>query len=151
MKKFIQIPAYIWAVICMLLIPITFMGNNGFAKQLAKLPFMKVNPIYTGGDPDRSYQVDSLTITINKPVFEALIGESTKGFVQVRFSPAGSLPSTIVQSIDFNNDGSNDFYLAINTKTGDTEYRAQNTLCAGLNVSSRVKKDWVVRINLVKE
>jgi hypothetical protein len=151
MKKLIQIPAYLWAVVCMLLIPITFMGNNGFAKQLAKLPFMKVNPIYTGGDPDRSYQVDSLHITINKPVFQALIGESSKGFVQVRFSPAVSLPATIAQSIDFNNDGSSDFYLTINTVTGDTEYRSQNKLCTGLNVSSRLKKDWVVRINLVKE
>jgi len=151
MKRFITIPAYLWAVACMLLIPVTFMGNNGFAKQLARLPFMKVNPIYTGGETDRSYQKDSLTITINKPVFEALIGENSKGFVQIRFAPADSLPKTIIQSIDYNNDGTNDFDLTIHTINGDTKYESRNEHCTGLNVSSKVKKDWVIRINLLKE
>ncbi|BDX38806.1 hypothetical protein CYCD_21610 [Tenuifilaceae bacterium CYCD] len=147
MKQLLSIPAYIWAIICMLLIPATFIGNTQFAKQLARLPFMKVNPIYSGGDIDRSYQQDSITVTINKPVFAALIGTSSKGFVQVTFS--GKLPETINSAIDYNSDNQPDFNVTINTATNSTKFEALSENVTGLNVSSRVKDCWIVRANIL--
>jgi hypothetical protein len=147
MKRFLAIPAYIWAVICMLLIPATFMGNYFFAQKLSTAPFMKVNPVYTGGDSIRSYLQDSMTITINKPVFESLIGTSRKGFVQVKFS--GELPDVIESTIDYDNNGKSDFGLNINTKTGDTKLDAMSNYVSALDVSSKVKDYWIVRVKIM--
>lgn len=133
-------------MICVLLIPITFVGNDYFARQFARLPFMKVNPIYTGGDIARSYVQDDMTITINKPVFESLVGSSSKGFVQVKFSGVKQLPTLIHQAIDYNDDGEPDFNLDINTLTGDTKFESLSEYVSALNVSSKVKNDWVVRV-----
>ena len=118
---------YIWAIICVLLIPITFMGNMYFSKQLVKLPFMRVNPVFTGGEINRVIEDNDLTISIYKPVFEALIGESSRGFVQVKFSTKDKLPETIDRIIDYNNDGVNDFRLIVNTKTGATGIEPLNS------------------------
>jgi hypothetical protein len=147
MKRLLSIPAYIWAIICMFLIPITFMGNNFFAQKLSTLPFMKVNPVYTGGDSIRSYQQDSLLITINKPVFESLIGTSRKGFVQVRFS--GELPGIINSTIDYDNDNKPDFSLKINTVTGDTKLETLSENVTALDVSSKVKDYWITRVRIL--
>lgn len=151
MKKLIPIFAYTWAFFCVLLIPITFVGNYQFASLLAKMPFMKVNPVFTGGEIDRTIEKDSLKIIINKPVFEALIGKSSKGFVQIKFSGNNQLPNIIKQEIDFNNDGSSDFILNINTISNITKLEPLSKNIKGLIISSKVKKDWIVRVRIANE
>ena len=146
MKKLSSIPSYIWAIFCMFLIPITFMGNDSFAKKIATLPFMKVNPVYTGGDSLFSYQQDSIVITVNKPVFAALTGTSNNGYVQVKYT--GKLPENIQSRIDYNQDGHADFDLNINTLNGETKLNALTAGVKELQVSSKVKDYWVVRVNL---
>jgi len=148
MKKLRTIPAYLWAIACVFLIPVTFIGNDGFAKQLAKLPFMKVNPIYSGGEIDRIVGDSSLKITIYKPVFEALIGESSTGFVQVKFEGDSLLPDKINSEIDFDNDGKTDFKLEIDTRNNQTQFEDFNQLVTGLSVSQKVKDYWIARIEL---
>lgn len=149
MKKFLAIPAYTWAIACALLLPITFIGNDFFAQKLALLPFMKVNPKYTGGDVDRYYTKDSLTTTIYKPVFAALTGQSSKGFVQVKYSAAKQLPAIIHSTVDYNNDSKADFTLSINTTTGDTKLNPLSNDVLRVNVSSKVKDYWIVRVNVL--
>lgn len=149
MKRLLSVPAYIWAIICMLIIPVTFMGNDYFAGKMATLPFMKINPVYTGGDSARCFMQDSMTITINKPVFESLIGKPRKGFVQVKYS--GILPDLIHSNIDYNNDGQPDFYVDINTSTGETNLEALSLYVSGLEVSSKVNDFWIVRVKLLNE
>ena len=148
-KNPLTIPAYIWAIICMLLIPVTFIGNNYFAQKFAHLPFMKVNPKFTGGDIARSYEKDSLNITIYKPVFESLIGTSTNGFVQVKFSGAKQLPSLIHSVIDYDGDGKPDFDLNINTLTNDTKFESFSKYVTKIDVSSKVKDYWIVRVKIL--
>jgi hypothetical protein len=148
MKKLLSIPAYLWAIICMLLIPVTFMGSSGFARELAKLPFMKIHPAFSGGEADRSYLSDSLTITVNKPVFPALFGESKNGFVQVKFSGRKPLPPMIRDTIDYNKDGSADFTVGINTTSGETSIHSLNEKVQTTCLSAMVKEAWIVRVDL---
>jgi hypothetical protein len=149
MKKLISIPAYLWAVMCFLLVPITFIQNGAFAKQLAKLPFMKVHPIYSGGELNRKYQEDSLFIAVNQPVKAALFNDS-KQMVQVTFSTKGQLPEWIDQTIDYNFDASPDFEVVINTLNGETKLTPLSTTVKSLYASSKVKENWVIRVNLEK-
>jgi hypothetical protein len=148
MKKLMIFPAYLWAAICILLIPVTFIGNNGLAKHLARLPFMKINPVYSGGDLNYTTDHDGLVIMVNNPVFEALIGESRRGFVQVAFSCQPELPATIEEAIDYDKDGLDDFNVNIDTGSGETTLQPLNKDVLSLNTSSRVKDSWVIRVNL---
>jgi hypothetical protein len=150
MKKILTIPAYIWAVACFMLIPVTFIKNDALALQLAKLPFMKIHPKYNGGELNRKYEKDGLGIAVNKAVYAALFGEGSKGFVQVTFSAQGQLPELINQTIDYNFDASPDFEVVINTLNGETKLTPLNTTVKSLYASSKVKENWVIRINLEK-
>jgi hypothetical protein len=149
MKTLVAIIAYTWAIICMLLIPVTFIGNNFFAGKLAQMSFMKINPVYSGGEANIIYQKDSLNITINKPVFAALFGSSREGFVQVRFAGNKAIPSQIIQDIDYDGDTQTDFNLVISTATGNTVFKPLSKNVREVIVSSRVKEDWVVRVRVL--
>lgn len=149
MKKLLTIPAYIWAVVCMLLVPVTFIGNNYFAHEMARLPFMKVNSKFTGGDVAKSYVQDSLNITVNNPVFASLFGLSKEGFVQVRFSGLRTLPESIDCTIDYDADNKPDFRLNINTLTADTKIEPLSPYVSKVMVSSKVKNDWIVRVKIL--
>jgi hypothetical protein len=148
MKRLLTIPAYLWAIACLLIVPIAFYSNDSLAKQLAKLPFMKIHPRYSGGEVYKTYQKDSLKITVNKPVFESLIGKSRNGFVQVMFSAERTLPAEIDENIDYDDDGNPDFRVCINTATGATNITSMTPLVKSLLASSRVYDNWIIRINL---
>ena len=149
MKKFLSITAYTWAFVCVLIVPLTFIGNNYFAHKLATLPFMKINPKYSGGEVSRTYNKDSLIISIGKPVFPSLFGSAGKGFVQVKFSGRDKLPEIINQTIDYDNDGRPDFTIRINTVANETEFSSMSPLFTGLNISSRVKNYWLIRADMI--
>jgi hypothetical protein len=148
MKKPMIVPAYLWAAICVLLIPVTFIGNDGLARQMARLPFMKINPVYSGGELQRTIEKEGLIIAINNPVFVALIGESRRGFVQIRFAGRPQLPAAIQEAIDYNGDSTPDFHVDINTVSGVTTLDPLSKDVLSLNASSRVNEDWVIRVNL---
>jgi hypothetical protein len=149
MKKLTAIPAYLWAIVCLLIIPVCFIKNDTFANEMAKLPFMKLHPVYSGGDQAKIITDPELVTTIYKPVFESLFGKSKTGFVQLKFSsPSDTLPLIIKRDIDYNSDNAVDFGIEINTQTGDTKLTPVNTLVRNINISSKVKKNWVVRVNV---
>jgi hypothetical protein len=150
MKKLLAIPAYLWAVVCLLIIPVTFIRNDTFAEQLATLSFMKVHPVYSGGELNRKYQQDSLTISVNKPVSATLLG-SRKQQLQVTFSQKGHLPGIIDQTIDYDFDANPDFKVTINTASGETQLTPLVSDVRSCLASSKVKEDWVIRVNLDKK
>jgi hypothetical protein len=148
MKKILTIPSYIWAIACLLLIPVTFIKNDVLAEQLARLPFMKIHPRYSGGDERISYISDSMNIVIQQPVYEGITGKGKQGFVQVKFRAIGKLPAQIDQDIDYNLDRKADFRIMVDTKNGQTEIKSLTGSPYSLNISSPVKTDWVVRVNV---
>jgi hypothetical protein len=148
MKTILSIIGYSWAVICILLIPLTFIGNGSFANMLAKQSFMKVNARYSGGDIDHYLIKKDYKLEVYKPIFTALIGESSEGFVQVKWVVGKELPPAICDTIDFDNNGAPDFSVNIDTKTGKTELKAFDKNVTNLLISSKVKENWLIRVNL---
>ncbi len=148
MKKILSLPGYVWALACFLLIPVTFMKNDFLAEKLSLLSFMKVHPRFSGGEINRSYLSDGLHITVNKPVYGGIRQRGKHGFVQVRFSAIRTLPDTIYQAIDYDVDGIDDFRVTLVPKTGSTELVSLSASVIDLAVSTPVKNDWVVRVNL---
>jgi len=148
MKKLLAIPAYFWAVLCLVILPVTFIANDKLARHLSELSFMKVHPKFSGGLVAKTHLRDGIQVDVHEPVFPALTGSATKGFVQVTFRAIHMLPPHIHQSIDYNHDGVADFSIRIDTSTGNTELQPMNPLVHGLQLSLAVKDTWVVRINI---
>jgi len=151
MKKFLSVPAYLWAVACFLIIPVTFIRNDALAGQMARLSFMKIHPRFSGGDINRSYLSNGLHVTVNDPVFNGLRQRGRQGFVQVRFAPILEMPDTIREAIDYDLDGHDDFKVTIVPKTGMTNLASQAAAVQEVTVSSPLKTDWVLRVSLHKK
>jgi hypothetical protein len=150
MKKLRIIPAYIWAAICFILIPITFIKNDALAEKLALLPFMKIHPRYSGGDERIAYISNGLHISVFEPVYSGIRGKGPDGFVQVKFAGTNKMPSIINEAIDYDLNGNPDFKVSINTSDGATTLEKLNNRIQSIQVSSKVNDYWVIRVNVVR-
>ena len=200
-KKIRSILAYIWAVLCLVIVFLIFADAN-LPRLFVKATSVKIDPYYSGGTICYDLPSDTLDIKIHEPVFPALIGESKIGFVQMDFYPAhqasgtpsapetagsttpstassttpatasdttsvtagnttpatagnttpatatNALPSHITAPIDFNQDGTLDFILEIDTQTGKTALNVCPSKQMTLGVSTKVHDHWMVRVSL---
>lgn len=134
------------ALVCVLLAGITIIQKDALAIHLTWLSFMQI-PLFSGGEINRSYLSNGLHITVNEPVFKRW-RQQGEGFVQLRFSPIRSMPDTIRESIDYNADGRDDFRILLLPQSGKTEIQPENPAIQGVSVSTALKTDWVIRVNL---
>jgi len=150
MKKIKIISGYLWAILCLIIVLIMFPGLNYFSEQFARLPFMKINPVYSGGEVVQQIDKENYTLQIHKPVFDALIGESSKGFVQITWKLKYKLPELLNDTIDYDADGNIDLIIVINTDDGKTQITALNKNVKTLHASAQTESGWIVRVKLVK-
>jgi hypothetical protein len=148
MKKIQIISGVLWAVVCLVLILFLFPGYNKLSASAANLPFMKINPNYSGGELVREIPTGNYSIVIRKPVFSGLIHERRTGFVQVDWK--GTLPGQLIDTIDYDLDGKPDFSLSINRDKRKTEISSLNPKVGSVRVSVPTSYGWAVRINLQK-
>jgi hypothetical protein len=148
MKKLKVIAGITWAFICLIIIIVLFPGLNSFSESAARLPFMKINPNYTGGEI--AYQIieASCTLDVRRPVFDGLLSEKNKGFVQIDWR--GKVPENISDTIDYNHDNNPDFKIAIDRINTKTTLDALNKKVIGVAVSSPTSYGWAVRVEVMK-
>jgi hypothetical protein len=148
MKKVKIIAGISWAFLGLLLIIILFPGLNSFSVSVSKLPFMKLNSRYTGGDIARQMITANCTLDIRKPVFNGFIKDRSSGFVQLDWH--GNLPETIKDSVDFDGDGKIDFNILINRKDPKTAIEPFNNMVKKVLISTPTSYGWAVRVGLDK-
>ena len=148
MKKVKIIAGISWALFCLILIIILFPGLNSFSLSVSKLPFMKLNPRYTGGEIADQVISKSCTLDIRKPVFNGFLKERNLGFVQLDWH--GTIPDIIKDSIDYNHDGIKDFCVLIDMKNSKTVLDPINRKIKGVLISTQTSYGWAVRIGLIK-
>jgi hypothetical protein len=148
MKKLKITAGIIWAVICLVIIIILFPGLQGFSRSLASLPFMKIHPRYTGGEPLYREINQNCTLVVRKPVFAGLIRERDNGFVQIDWR--GNLSEHLSDTIDTDMDGNPDFIIRVDTRNSETSMISLNKKIGDVNVSTPVSYGWAVRVNLNK-
>jgi hypothetical protein len=137
-----------WAFAGLVLIIILFPGLAGFSGSLAKLPFMKINPNYTGGETAYTEIAPSCTLVVRKPVFDGLWKERKAGFVQIDWR--GTIPDMITDTIDYDRDGSPDFTVSIKTSSAESEVVPISNNARDINVSTPTSYGWALRVNLRK-
>ena len=148
MKKVKIIAGITWAVFCLILIIILFPGLNSFSVSVSKLPFMKLNPRYTGGEMANQIISERCTLDIRKPVFNGFLKESNSGFVQLDWH--GTIPEMIKDSIDYDHDGNQDFCILIDRKNSKTVLDPLKKKVKSVLISTPTSYGWALRVGLVK-
>jgi hypothetical protein len=148
MKKIKIIAGTIWAVSGLLLILILFPGLNSFSVSASKLPFMKINPNYSGGEVAQHITFPDYSIDIRKPVFDGLIKEKKNGFIQIEWR--GNIPEILIDTIDYNLDNMPDFRVMIDRIQTVTEIKSFNSKVGDVIASTQTSYGWAVRINVKK-
>jgi hypothetical protein len=148
MKKVKIIAGICWAFAGLILIIILFPGLNGFSVSVSKLPFMKLNPRYTGGEIASQIITGSCTLDIRKPVFNGFLKDRKSGFVQLDWR--GNIPEMINDSIDYDTDGNKDFCISVNRKESKTSLESFNPKVKGVVISTPTSYGWSVRVGLSK-
>jgi hypothetical protein len=148
MKKLKIIAGVTWAFAGLILIIILFPGLNSFSASASRLPFMKINPNYSGGEVVKQMISDGCTLSVRKPVFDGLLGERKNGFVQIDWR--GQIPEIIKDTIDFNLDGLPDFSVMIMRKEAKTELVPLNREVKKIGISTPTSYGWAIRVELGK-
>lgn len=148
MKKVKIIAGICWAFLGLILIIILFPGLNGFSVSISKLPFMKLNPRYTGGEVASQMITESCTLDIRKPVFNGFLKERKSGFVQLDWR--GNIPEIIKDSIDYDHNGRKDFFILVDRKDSKTELQPFNNKVKSVIISTPTSYGWAVRVELTK-
>lgn len=147
--KTIKIVAGItWAFLCLIIVIVMFPALNPLAGATARLPFMKINPRYSGGEVVQKQQKGNYSIDIRRPVFDGLLRDKKTGFVQVDWK--GELPEQIVDTIDYDGDQANDFIIQVDTLTSQSMITPINQKVKGIEVSTSTSYGWAVRVILMK-
>ena len=148
MKKLKIIAGITWAFAGLILIIILFPGLNSFSASASKLPFMKINPNYSGGEVAKQLISDGCTLSIRKPVFDGLLRERKNGFVQLDWT--GNLPDKISDTIDYDFDNKPDFSIEVDRLNTLTSIDAFSLKVKDVEMSTQTSYGWAVRIGLKK-
>jgi hypothetical protein len=91
-----------WAFLALPIIIATFVANDFWAKQLVANTGLKVSPWDTGGEVVQTINHGEYRTQIHQTVFEGVIWERRKGFVQINWQPVRRLlPEIIDEEIDY--------------------------------------------------
>jgi hypothetical protein len=146
MKKFKIIAGIMWAFLCLVLVLVLFPGLNSFSGSFARLPFMKINPNYSGGEVVNHIISANYVTDIRKPVFDGLTGQRKRGFVQIDWR--GKIPDVINDTIDYDMDNKADFRIHIFKDGSSTEIEPINKKIGKVLVSTPTSYGWAVRVEV---
>jgi hypothetical protein len=148
MQKLKLISGVMWAILCLIIVLALFPGLNAISGSIARLPFMKINPHYTGGEVARHITSANYSKDIREPVFDGLTGERRKGFVQVDWR--GEIPEILNDTIDYDLDNKPDFIIHVSKSQAKTEIEPVSSKVGKVLVSTPTSFGWVVRVEVVK-
>jgi hypothetical protein len=148
MKKLKIIAGITWSFVCLILIIILFPGLNRLSSLAADLPFMKINPNYSGGVVAQRLINEGCTLDIRKPVFDGLFRERNLGFVQIDWR--GKLPDKIRDTIDYNYDGIPDFLIMIDRVSNVTSLDPKTSKVKKVTISTPTSYGWAARVGVSK-
>jgi hypothetical protein len=150
MAKIRSIIGYMWAIAAIIVVFATFLGSNFFSRALVAASGVKISPRYSGGEVIRSVDHGAYRTLVHRPVFDALIGEKSEGFIQLNWEPLAGLPGVIEESVDYSGDGKTDFSVRLDTKTGETSLTPIGPLVLSMEKVVKLDNGWMVRVRLKK-
>jgi hypothetical protein len=152
MKRLRKLLAYVWALMAVPIILTTFMGMKSWAKKLVDFTGLRVSPLYTGGKVVQTIRHEGYETLIHQPVFDGLLCERKKGFVQIGWKATGDgLPESIDDTVDFDRDGKDDFRIKLNTTTNQGQLEPHSLSVVALGEILVLENERIVRVTLKKD
>lgn len=149
MTTFKAILGYSAAVLSLLITLVTMASwMFGWGQAFIDRTGLVLAPNYSGGAVARTVDHGAYQTEIYRPVFDALIGETREGFIQVGWRPANALPSRIDEAIDFDADGQADFHVAIDTITRQATLTPASPNVLSLRGVYRIGETLAIRVEL---
>lgn len=149
MKYISSILKYLWALLAVPIILATFIGNSFWAEKFIAVTGLQISPWDTGGEVVQTVDHGRYQAIIHRPVFDGLIAERRKGFVQVSWrSSDGVLPEIIDDEIDYDRDGIKDFRIQLDTGRNKAEITALTPYVIKLGGVYNLEKERAVRVSL---
>jgi hypothetical protein len=144
--------SHLWAVILILGVMVLFIGMDDWSHQLARFPFMKVHPRYSGGEISETVEDENGRWIIHRPVFDGLLRSRSEGFLQVDVIPSGQGTDFIGKDIDYDRDGETDFRIEIDGSPDHAPIITSHSKKVGtLERWARTEEGWIVRVAIHKE
>jgi len=88
-----------------------FLWFNLFTGAVAKAG-LRIDPVYTGGDPVRTIERPGYSIAVHRPVPRHTLFSRGDSFVQLVWRPAAALPDRLSDAIDLDGDARPDLVVS---------------------------------------
>lgn len=151
MAKLRSFLAYTLAIIMVFLVLATFVGMNRWSQLLVGRTEIKISPWITGGEVMRRITREDYQLVVHEPVFRGLLGDKERGFIQIDWTPLGSLPRTLSDSIDWDADGHDDFQVRLDTGKGEAVLVQREPHVLGIRQVLKLSNAWMVRVDLERK
>ena len=150
MARFKSILGTLWAAAALPLVVVLFLGFGRWPSVLVAATGLEVSPWYTGGSVAASIPRDTFTVQVHRPVFDALLGQYSKGFVQVDLVPTagGALPAQLVETVTPADNPALAFRLRLDTATRAATVEPLGASVLGLSGVYVLDRGMAVRVNL---
>jgi hypothetical protein len=102
-----RLPAILGYAVAVLTIAVAVVGPLfwfGFFSRAAARTSLRIDPMYTGGEPARTIARESYQIVIYKPVLKRAPLSPIASFVQIVWKPVSALPAAISEPLDLDGD-----------------------------------------------
>ncbi|MBF0546265.1 MAG: hypothetical protein HQM08_17610 [Candidatus Riflebacteria bacterium] len=92
-----------------------------FLSQKLEIKFIntfpaKLSPKFTGGEVTKMAERGTYKFFLQKPVFDALIGQTSEGFLQIGWTPLKTLPAAISEDVVLEDGKKPEFHIDVDTK-----------------------------------
>lgn len=105
MKRLLVVLGYSAAVMTIAVAVVAPLFWFGVFTRAAASTSLRIDPMYTGGEPARTIDRDGYQIVVYKPVPKRAPLSQTSSFIQVVWKPASKLPATVSELLDLDGDG----------------------------------------------
>jgi hypothetical protein len=149
MKRVKAIYGYILAILGVPLVLFGLLGpSGGLDELLISATGLTLSPWIDGGQVVRTIDHGAYQTQVHRMVFDALVGERKKGFVQVDWLPPDALPARIDEEIDANGDRQPDFRVDMVTATKEVTLTPYTPWVLELEGIYRLEDSLIVRVTL---
>ena len=109
---------------------------------------LKTSANWTGGEVVQTIEHGAYQTEIQRPVFDALIGEHKEGFIQIAWRPPEALPAFIDEEIDFDTDGQADFRIELQPASKQATLTSYSPNVLGLEGVYNLGDKLAIRVKL---
>lgn len=144
---------YTWAALG-IPIMLTFMLGMDFWMNLLFIDSgLKYSEGISGGEVKTVKDHQGYVAQIHKPVFEGYFRDTNSGFIQIDWITKKSFPEKILEDVDYDGNGTNDFRLELNTEDNTALLIPYSSTVRALSDENVMvlENQRTVRVRLVKE